>query len=236
MQRKLPAYDKELTKSSKVLCPIWYHYSDVIMGALASQITSLTIVYSIVYSDVDQRKHQSPASLAFVRGIHRGPVNSPHKWSVTRKMFLFDDVIMQWWIQHGTGIHKTLSVAWDFKLITGYINKASKLKYILRHFHSGGIIYQNLIISTNEQWVDKLHLLDGRLLLTLSPYLAIISGALLRRAIASTPPFLDCWTSTSNSLTLCYMCYVLHIHIFNNVILNILAEIRYLFRSWFAHQ
>ena len=70
------------------------HYGDVIMGAIASQITSLTIVYSTVYSDADQRKHQSSASLAFVWGIHRGPVNSPHKWPVTRKMFPFDDVIM----------------------------------------------------------------------------------------------------------------------------------------------
>ena len=70
------------------------HYDDVIMDAIASQITSLNIVYSIVYSDADQRKHQSSASLAFVRGIHRGPVNSPHKWPVTRKMFPFDDVIM----------------------------------------------------------------------------------------------------------------------------------------------
>ena len=66
------------------------------MGAIASQITSLTIVYSTVYSDADQRKHQSSASLAFVWGIHRGPVNSPHKWPVTRKMFPFDDVIMVW--------------------------------------------------------------------------------------------------------------------------------------------
>ena len=70
------------------------HYNDVIMGAIASQITSLAIVYSTVYSDADQRKHQSSASLAFVRGIHLGPVNSPHKWPVTRKMFPFDDVIM----------------------------------------------------------------------------------------------------------------------------------------------
>ena len=69
-------------------------YGDVIMGAIASQITSLTIVYSTVYSDADQRKHQSSASLAFVWGIHRGPVNSPHKWPVTRKMFPLDDVIM----------------------------------------------------------------------------------------------------------------------------------------------
>ena len=64
------------------------------MSEIASQITSLTTVYSIVYSDADQRKHQSSASLAFVRGLHRGPVNSPHKWPVTRKMFPFDDVII----------------------------------------------------------------------------------------------------------------------------------------------
>ena len=70
------------------------HYSDVIMGTMASQITSLTIVHSIVYSGADQRKHQNSASLAFVRGIHRWPVNSPHKEPVTRKMFPFDDVIM----------------------------------------------------------------------------------------------------------------------------------------------
>ena len=70
------------------------HYSNVMMDAIASQITSLTIVYSTVYSSVDQRKHQSSASLAFVWGIHRWPVNSPHKWPVTRKMFPFDDVIV----------------------------------------------------------------------------------------------------------------------------------------------
>ena len=93
-------------------CDEWV---DVIMGAMPSQITSLTIVYSTVYSgadqrkhqingwvkhggggcqDLDQRKHQSSASLTFVRGIHRWPVNSPHKGPVTRKMFPFDDVIM----------------------------------------------------------------------------------------------------------------------------------------------
>ena len=70
------------------------HYNDVIMGAIASQITSLTIVYSTVYSDADQRKYQSSAPLAFVRWIHRGPVNSPHQGPVKRKMFPLDDVIM----------------------------------------------------------------------------------------------------------------------------------------------
>ena len=46
------------------------------MGTVASEITSLTIVYTTVYSDADQSKHQSSASLAHVCGIHRGPVNS----------------------------------------------------------------------------------------------------------------------------------------------------------------
>ena len=64
------------------------------MSLIASQITSLTIVYSIVNSDTNQRKHQSSASLAFVRGIHRRPVNCPHKGPVTREMIPFDDVIM----------------------------------------------------------------------------------------------------------------------------------------------
>ena len=73
---------------------IIYHYCDVIMGVMASQITSLTIVYSNVYSGADQRKYQSSASLAFVWGIRRWPVNSPHKGPVKLKMFPFDDVII----------------------------------------------------------------------------------------------------------------------------------------------
>ena len=91
------------------------HYNDAIMGVMASQITSLTIVYSTVYSGAAQSKHQSSASLAFVCGSHWGPVNSPHKWPVTQKMFPFDDVIMllvlfaywestsSWWIMYTNG-------------------------------------------------------------------------------------------------------------------------------------
>ena len=70
------------------------HYDDVIMSAMSSQINSLTIIYPTVYSGADERKHQSSASLAFVGGIHRWPVTSPHKRPATRKMFPFDDVIM----------------------------------------------------------------------------------------------------------------------------------------------
>ena len=64
-----------------------FHYSGVMMSAMASQIISLKIGYSIVYSGADQRKYQSSASLAFVREIHRWSVNSPHKGPVTRKCF-----------------------------------------------------------------------------------------------------------------------------------------------------
>ena len=68
-----------------------HHYSDVIMGAMAFQITSLMIVYLAVYSGADQIKHQSSASLAFVRGIHRWP----HKLSVTRKSLYL--MTSSWW-------------------------------------------------------------------------------------------------------------------------------------------
>ena len=71
-----------------------FHYIDVIMTTMASQITSLIVVYSTVYSDAGQRKHQSSALLPFVWGYSPGPVNFPHKGPVTRKMFPFDDVII----------------------------------------------------------------------------------------------------------------------------------------------
>ena len=62
-------------------------YNDVIMSTTASQITSLTIFYLSLYSGADQRKHQSSVSLAFVRGIHRWPVNYPHKWQERGEWF-----------------------------------------------------------------------------------------------------------------------------------------------------
>ena len=59
------------------------------------QISNLKIVYPTVYSGADQRKHQISASLAFVMGIHRGPVYSPHKGPITWELFPIDDIIMQ---------------------------------------------------------------------------------------------------------------------------------------------
>ena len=72
---------------------VWNHYNDIIMSTMASQFTSLMIVYSTVYSGADQRKHQSSTSLAFVWEIHWWPVNSWHKGPVMHKVFPFDDVI-----------------------------------------------------------------------------------------------------------------------------------------------
>ena len=113
------------------------HYDDVIMTMLASQITSLTVVYSIVYSGVNQRKHQSSASLAFVREIHRGPVNFPRKWPVTRKMFPFDDVIMNFW--------DLINVKWALVYIMG-----SELM-MTDSCHSG----KHMVVSHEKRWQNR---------------------------------------------------------------------------------
>ena len=97
------AYEVEFSLSNFVFHTLWMkislphkltHYSDVIMSAMAPLITGVSIVYSTVCWGTDQRKHQGSTLLAFVRGIHRWPVNSPYKWPTTRKMFPFGDVIM----------------------------------------------------------------------------------------------------------------------------------------------
>ena len=93
------------------------------MSAMASQINCLTIVYSSVYSGADQRKHQSSASLAFVRGIHRSPVNSPNTGPITRNIVAFDDVKL--------GV--TLGKEWNSSLAKGEcqsINPTKQNTYI----------------------------------------------------------------------------------------------------------
>ena len=89
----VPKYHRHVLN---MLMYMWFkiHYGDVIMSAMASKLTGVSPVCSTVCSCADQRKNQSSASLAFVQGIHRWPVNSSHKGPVTRKMFPFDDVIM----------------------------------------------------------------------------------------------------------------------------------------------
>ena len=88
--KKYLKYNVKCIISYRIATRKFCDYSDVIMGAMAPQNISLTMVYSNVYSGAYHRKHQSSASLAFVRGSHQWPVNSPHKWPVTRKMLPFD--------------------------------------------------------------------------------------------------------------------------------------------------
>ena len=83
----------DIISSNNVPLVSWWHYRDVIMSTMASQITNQAIVHSNIYSGINQRKHQGSASLAFVRGIHQWPVNFHHKEPVTQKMFPFDDVM-----------------------------------------------------------------------------------------------------------------------------------------------
>ena len=118
------------------------HYDEVTMGAIASQITSLTIVYSTVYSGVDQSKHQSSASLAFVWGIHRGPVNAPHKWPVTRKMFPFDDVIMDFEL-----CCVLLLLFWAFYPYTSR----------LLHFHQGNHMIDPVLLKMQNKFCIAAH-------------------------------------------------------------------------------
>ena len=73
------------------ICVLYIHYGDVIMVAIASQITNLTIVYSTVYSDTHQRKHQSSASLAFVCG------NSPGTGEFPAQMASNAQNVSIWW-------------------------------------------------------------------------------------------------------------------------------------------
>ena len=109
---------KDLFRSYGINCRI--HCNDVIMGAMASQITSLTIVYSTVYSDADQRKHQSSASLTFV-----WPVNFPHKWPVTRNVSI-------WWRHHHE--HKQQSI---FFYSCGYASESCPITCLLLIYAPG---------------------------------------------------------------------------------------------------
>ena len=101
------------------------------MSAMASIITGVSIVYSTVCSGADQRKHQKLRVTAFVKGIHRWPVNSPHKGPVTRNMFTFDDVIM---IARRAMLYTILNMNYDktffrhvMKIYTHYSKEGHKL-------------------------------------------------------------------------------------------------------------
>ena len=97
-----PHFEGNVSHFLLALCPLIfphrYEYIQwcftVTMSAMASQLTRISSVCSTVCSGPDQGKHQSSASLAFLRVVHRWPVDFPQTGPVTQKMFPFDDVIM----------------------------------------------------------------------------------------------------------------------------------------------
>ena len=91
------------------ICGSYCHYSEAIIGAMVFQITGVSIVCSTVCSSAGKIKYQISASLAFVRGNHRWPVDSPHKDPVKRKIFLSDDIMVE-----AYGVYEWLhGIAWD---------------------------------------------------------------------------------------------------------------------------
>ena len=105
-----------------------FHNNDAIISAMASQITSLTIVYSIVYSFMRRSKKTSKLCVSgrCVTGIHRWPVNSPHKGPVTWKMFPFDDDIMSWWrhnMETISAFTHIRAVMWTFDVFLGLLEQ-----------------------------------------------------------------------------------------------------------------
>ena len=131
------------------------------MSTIASEITSLTIVYSTVYPGADQRKHQSSASLAFVRGIHRGPVNSPHKGPVTRKMFPSDDVIMQSSVRKDSG-EMMIMIKYSFHVSSAIYGRRlfnNLLQWLNRYFR---LVYRIVdLVSCSKYYRYLIHTSDG---------------------------------------------------------------------------
>ena len=166
------------------------------MGAITSLITSLTIAYSTVYSDADQRKHQSSASLAFVWGNHRGPVNSPHKWLVTRKVFPFDDVIMDCHIcvraTHIVVGHFAAWTTWCGVLIVIWyatINNVTPLSRSVRQWIQSELMICHQVTTTfahNDviKWTPRITdrpFFEGNLIVTsrFHPQSALLCGSLM---------------------------------------------------------
>ena len=123
------------------------------MGAISYQITILTIVYLLVYSDADQRKHQSSVSLAFVRGIHRGPVITSYA-----EMFPFDDVIMNYMMWYDCSLAAMVNVTFPNNAV---FMIATFDFYVIMH-HSQlmhqAFPMQHRMLQRNTYWWSKVRI------------------------------------------------------------------------------
>ena len=145
------------------------HYNDVIMSAMAPQITSVNGLFRR-----RSKKHHSSASLAFVRGIHRWPVISAHKGPVTRKMFPVDDVIMApelsfnhmlWYIMTATLFGSQLFVALAIEVMAVVpliYSKNLKIHRINAIYKKSHLLFANRVLKklcrSNSSWDNTLSL------------------------------------------------------------------------------
>ena len=115
------------------------HYNDLIMSAMGSQITGVSMVCSTICSGADQRKCQSSVSLAFVRGIHRWPEGSPHKGPVSRKKFPFDDIIMACYpVCHTQFL--TASACSSYKIVHAKISRFCNLFWSCQYLYPAQLV------------------------------------------------------------------------------------------------
>ena len=117
----------------------WKHITVTSLWARWRLKSPASRLFTQPFIQADRRKHQRSASLAFVRWIHRSPVNSPHKWPVTRRMFPFYDVItknqMDLYVNSFSATRLTPCNHWmhsTFKVLSGLFTCSSKrIIYIL---------------------------------------------------------------------------------------------------------
>ena len=137
VSRRLSSSDTTIITRNRAASRLWglteVHYTDVIMTKMASQITSLTVVYSTVYSDADQRKHQSSASLAFVWGIHRDRWIPRTKGQLRGKCFhlmtsSWETAVSYPWWRHDL---ETFPHYWPFVRVTCHDGSTTKEQFAL---------------------------------------------------------------------------------------------------------
>ena len=128
-------------------------YSDIIMSVMASQTTGVSIVSTVHSIRRRSKKTSNSASLAFVKGIHRWPVNSPHKGPVTRKMLPFDDVVIR--VRYGVSLmsSKPMSPYLRKKPMSPCLKKTlSPFGYLWCNIRYQGPICMDMYANMNIIW------------------------------------------------------------------------------------
>ena len=127
------------------------HYDDIIMGAMASQIPASWLFIQLLFQTQIEENIKTPRHWPLCGGIHRGPVNFPHKWAVTRRMFPFRNVIMKLWA-HITMGHIAKHIQWIEIVHSRYIVVFFSSTYKRRISQSSEQIYQPMPYDSEKIW------------------------------------------------------------------------------------